>query len=332
MEYNSYKSRVIWTKAFPILVLSVLSLIFIFRNSLGLKYSTLSDGVFALALPRTNYDLTSHQLPIFLLQSSTKNVYITNWGTVSSGWNRTAQYDDLIVMSQPNKTLPNIDTSKKRPVIIMHCAPKSGSTTLRNACKEELLSSCGLTSTKRKIFPYAYMDTEKFYPMVRFCNKTHHFCAKDITMPIDIPTFDDAFFIHMFPFRNYDEWAISALKQQYVRSGNEGCSKLERLFFDQNCTQSRMEMDFRQYGKTYLAKYKEYVVRRINEKNEGHSILLYHHHDLHDTLTFLSEFYNIPQLKGSNGHGKSSRPEGTCDNKLLKKFHECFSWKLTKLK
>jgi len=276
-------------------------------------------------------DLTPQHLPIFLLQSSKKKVHLSNWGTVASGWNRTTQYEDLIQLSHQNQALPNIDKSKKRPIIIMHCGPKSGSTTLRKACKVELEQSCGIISKKGSSNPYAYMNSEKFYSMVRSCNNTHHFCAKNITMPIDIPAFDDIHFIHMFPFRNYDEWAKSALKQQFDRGGSVGCAKTEHLFFERNCHNSNMEIDFRKYSKTDLAMYKEYVVRRVNEKNEDHSIVLYHHRELDESLTFLSEVYDIPRLKGSDGHGKSFRPEGTCDHKLLKKFHECFSWQLTGL-
>ncbi|KAL7459995.1 hypothetical protein ACHAXS_000464 [Conticribra weissflogii] len=284
-----------------------------------------------LNFSRSNDELAPQQLPIFLIQSSKKKVHLSTWGTIASVWNRTTQYEDLIQISQQNQTLPNIDKTKKRPIIIIHCGPKSGSTTLRKACKRELEQTCGIISKKGSTNPYAYMDTKKFYPMVRSCNNTHHFCAKNITMPNNIPVFDDIHFIHMFPFRNYDEWAKSALKQQFDRGGNVGCSKTEHLFFERNCHNSNMEIDFRKYGKTDLAMYKEYVVRRVNEKHEDHSILLYHHRELDESLTFLSTVYDIPRLKGSDGHGKLFRPEGTCDDKLLEKFHKCFSWQLTEL-
>ncbi|KAL7467016.1 hypothetical protein ACHAXS_007286 [Conticribra weissflogii] len=270
------------------------------------------------------------QLLIYLMQPSCNQTRISSWETVSSNWNRTTQYDSLFQEAFPIKSLPFIDKSKKRPVIILHCGPKTGSTTLRLACRHELEKSCVIVS-KGIIRPHAYVDSKRFYPMVRSCNKTHYFCAKSITMPIDVPTFNDAYFIHMFPFRNYDDWAKSALKQSYDRGGKTECDKVEKLFFERNCTNSQMEIDFRKYGKTDLSVYKEYVVRRMNEKNENHLILLYYHRELDGTIKFLSETYEIPILDGSDGNHKGNRPNGTCDKILLKKFHECFSWQLTKL-
>lgn len=98
-----------------------------------------------------------------------------------------------------------------------------------------------------------------------------------------------------------------------------------------NCTDSHMEIDFRKYGKTDLSIYKEYVVRRMNEKNENHLILLYFHRELDGILKFLSKTYDIPNLAGSDGNKKGNRPNGTCDKIVLEKFHECFSWQLTNL-
>ena len=77
------------------------------------------------------------------------------------------------------------------------------------------------------------MDEGKLYPLMRRCSNTSHFCAKEVDMPAsfdDVPPFEDVLFVHMFPFRNYDEWAASALKQQYDRGGGKRYDKaLEHL-------------------------------------------------------------------------------------------------------
>lgn len=174
------------------------------------------------------------------------------------------------------------------------------------------------------------MDETELYPLIRSCSNTNHFCTKETVMPIDVPTFEDTTFIHMFPFRTYDEWAASAMKQAFDRGGLTECSRAERLV-DQ-CIPSNMEIDFRKYGKTDLSNFKELVVPRMNKKNESHIFILYFHRDLDKVLTMLSGGYKIPLLPGSDGHGKETRPEGTCDQSILKKFHDCFSSELMELK
>mmetsp|Transcript_20360 Transcript_20360/g.38461 ORF Transcript_20360/g.38461 Transcript_20360/m.38461 type:complete len:151 (+) Transcript_20360:623-1075(+) len=148
----------------------------------------------------------------------------------------------------------------------------------------------------------------------------------------------DVEFIHMFPFRNYDDWAASALKQQFDRGGENGCDKLKKLFVNRKCKPSQMELDIRQYGKADLSRFADSVVQRritMKEKKKGeeerHTILLYFHRDLDKTLTLLHTLYGIPLLPGSDGKGKEKRPEGTCDASLLKTFHECFSHQLMEL-
>lgn len=151
-------------------------------------------------------------------------------------------------------------------------------------------------------------------------------------MPYDVPAFQNVLFIHMFPFRNYDDWAASALKQQYDRGREAGCNKTKDLWED-NCTPSRMEIDIGKYGKAELARFKEGVVQRMNgdKKMEHHVFLLYHHRELNDVLDKLNDLYDIPALPGSDGKGKERRPEGTCDGEMLEMFHDCFSSQLMEL-
>jgi len=160
-----------------------------------------------------------------------------------------------------------------------------------------------------------------------------------------VPMYENALFVHMFPFRMYDEWARSALKQQYDARGSKGCNTAKSLL--EECKHNRMEIDFRKYGKTELSKFKEGVVQRMNlydddeEKkkqtimmnDEQHVFLLYHHRELNRVLETLSVVYDQPLLPGSDGKGKEVRPEGTCvnDTKLLQMFHDCFSSELMEL-
>ena len=201
------------------------------------------------------------------------------------------------------------------------------STTLRVACRKNLEKTCDIKVKNR--LPMGYMNEAELYPLIQSCSNTTHFCTKETVMPMDVPTFDDTTFIHMFPFRTYDEWAASALKQAYDRGGENECNRANKLV--DKCQPSRMEIDFRKYGKTDLSKFKELAVPRMNERNEAHIFILYFHRDLDKVLTLLSDVYNIPRLPGSDGHGKSKRPEGACDESILQKFHDCFSSQLMNL-
>ena len=170
------------------------------------------------------------------------------------------------------------------------------------------------------------MDETKLFKTIRDCTETYHFCLKGIAMPTDVPAFADLFFLHLFPFRNYDEWATSALKQQYDRGSEEACNQMKALL--ERCRPSNMELDLRKYTKVELAKFKRGVAQRMREKREKHVFLLYHHRELHQILYKLSGFYGIPRLPGSNLRLKGRRPEGTCDNETLHMFHDCFSQQL----
>ncbi len=295
-----------------------------------------SDTVEAIDNQLIRKEISKESLQIYLIQSEANLTAQTTWGTLAKQWNRTAQYEDLLQLATPISTLPSLDTTttsiqhSTRPIIMIHCGPKTGSTTLRTACKHNLEKTCGIPRRTNGHYPEGYMDKNKLFPLIRKCTNTSHFCAKEIAMPTDIPTYNHAMFIHMFPFRNYDEWARSALKQQYDRGRENGCKKTEALL--EECKHSRMEIDFRKYGKTELSKFKEGVVQRMNEREgEQHIFLLYHHRELNEVLSKLSDLYSIPLLPGSDGKGKETRPEGTCDDRLLEMYHDCFSSQLMEL-
>jgi alpha-galactosidase len=69
--------------------------------------------------------VTKQQLPIYLLEPDTESVSQTTWGAIATEWNRTAKYTDLIHLAQPARGLPSVE-SGKRPVVMIHCGPKSG--------------------------------------------------------------------------------------------------------------------------------------------------------------------------------------------------------------
>jgi len=304
----------------------------------SVNISTLSKNTTAVTTTRKAHNLPStSQLPIHLYDTSSNTTALSIWGDIVPQWNRTTQYLDLFQYAKTVPSLPPLqtkqqtyDTFKRRQmVVIIHCGPKVGSTTLRAACRRNFRETCNIEKVYKRA-PKGYFDMLELYPLIQSCNDTYHFCTKQTTWPLDVPSIsDDLEYLHMFPFRNYDDWAKSALKQQFDRYGEKGCTKYKETF-DQ-CKHTGMEIDFRQYGKTDLSRFKDSVLHRMNEMNERHHILLYLHRDLHDIISMLSSLYNIPMLPGSDGKGKARRPEGTCDESILQQYHDCFTENLMEL-
>ena len=135
----------------------------------------------------------------------------------------------------------------------------------------------------------------------------------------------------------------------------KGCATArDKLVGPPKCQHNNMEIDFRKYGKTNLATFKDELLlmqhhtRRKNSNNNNnssnkmddddddvnerrHVILLYDYMELTSVLNYLSEMYNLPLLHHADERKKGVRPEGTCDEELLDLFHDCFSSELMKL-
>ena len=292
----------------------------------------------------TGRNITKADLPIYLLQPDTDQTVQIKWGKLAQMWNRTIQYEDIVQQSTLVSSLP-LPSSNLRRVVMLHTAPKMGSSTIREACSVNYEKTCDIPYKAVNMKPYhgqsinrpprpiplGRHDGKTLYPMIRKCRSTSHFCIKDIIMPTGIPTYDDVMFVHMFPFRNYNEFAKSALKHRYDVEGNFGCSRVKSLLDE--CKPGRYELDLRKYSKTQLSRFKEEVVQRMNDRNEHHIFLLYHHRELDSVLDKLSGVYDIPRLPGSNGTRNEVRPKGTCEDseKLLDMYHDCFSDELMEL-
>ncbi|KAL3779821.1 hypothetical protein ACHAW5_002006 [Stephanodiscus triporus] len=96
-----------------------------------------------------------------------------------------------------------------------------GSLTLRLACRRSLVDGCGRVSSKNRREPDGYRGGAELADVIRKCDTIHHFCINGEMFPteVEIGRFANASFFHMYPFRNYDDWAISALKQINDRGG-----------------------------------------------------------------------------------------------------------------
>ncbi len=269
----------------------------------------------------TNWTVST--LPIHIIEPSTGHSSVLSWGDLASNWDRHTTFDNIIQLSNES-LLPPIPPDH-RVVIIMHCLPKMGSRSLRVACKAELTQGCGLTPKMRND-PNGYVDTKEFDQIIRQCNTTQHFCRG--VYPKGMKKYDNTVFFHLYPFRNYDLWTISAMKQEYDRRGH--CNKLQQLMY--NCTDQHGELAFKKYTKTRMSVDRPEVVHRINDIKEVHYTILYPYLEIHALLSVMNEVYQVGLLSGSDGTSHTVRPKnGTCDSAILDKYHECFTSKLTEL-
>ncbi|KAL7457573.1 hypothetical protein ACHAWC_009178 [Mediolabrus comicus] len=363
----------------------------------------------------------SSSLPIYLIDTSTSlstnssnssdsgtPIVVSTWGEIASQWNRTTEYDNLLSLasttSLPNSSHNNKQQQQlqqqKRPIILIHCGPKVGSTTLRVACRRNIAQTCpqlldqqqsGKGHEKRAHAPPGYFGGERLHTVLRECTNTHYFCVNQITMSSEeddeeeglvetmmmrsgteeeeevdddyessskskaaattttsttktrtissLPNSNITQYIHLFPFRNYNDWVKSAIKQQYDRAGVKGCNSAQRHWEGGKCTHYQMEIDIRKYGRVDLDRFQDGIVKRqINRRSGGtaprqgggedeeeHTFILYLHRDLQKVIEIISSIYNIPMLPGTSSKKKGKRPEGTCNESLVEMYHDCFS-------
>ena len=277
-------------------------------------------------------EVTVSTLPIYLIQPPPADFSsaIMSWGTLASSWDRNSTFDDLTQQynSATSSFLPSIP-SNFRVAIIIHCSPKMGSLTLRNACRRNLQDSCGLQS-RLTVDPNGYWNITEFGEIIRKCTATNHFCLRSGMFKPETERFDATVFFHLYPFRNYDAWTRSALKEAFDKGEERGCNDLRKMMG--TCTDNHGELAFFKYPKTKMSEVQPLVVHRMNEMKEIHHTILYPFREIDGVLSMLSKEYQIPLLPGSNGTDHTAqRNARTCDQSILDKFHECFTSNLMTL-
>ena len=241
--------------------------------------------------------------------------------------------------------------------LIFHTSPKMASSTLRKACIDVQTQTCPnmISSSPQYIrnnnnnsntswkMPDGYRSPSRLIQLLIHCPNTKHFCQMEgIPLTLGYITnthvYTNRTFLHMFPFRQYNTWAKSALHQVSYREGEGGCNETNLLLDE--CIPHRYELDFDKYTKSNMAKFIRSLVhvvdssstmtsstttvvegvRNKDEENEyndddddnnyyfnkedvmsRHQILLYDYLYLHETIHFLSSnsYYGITNLPGT---------------------------------
>ena len=278
---------------------------------------------------RREYSAATHDRSLIYLTGDGNQWHQSDWNRLTKRWHSKSTYTDLLNTSQKIETLPS---TTGRIIFILHNHPKMASTTLRRACWENLRSTCDVTSPKRD--PLGYANTKELESILNKCKVTNHFCVMgwhyDSGMFLNITSASPSqsiTFIHLFPFRNFDEWATSAMKQVFVGHSEAGCkAAAQRL---EKC-HGWLELDFDKYSKQALAKMLDVNKQAIVQQRSrtSHNFILYDFGEVRATLAQLSRLYSVPMMPYLDMQYKQTRREGSCSDETLKKFHGCFDKEL----
>jgi hypothetical protein len=252
-------------------------------------------------------------LDIHIMQPTANISSILSWRDLASIWDRNATFDIISRISRPF-LLPSIPLNN-RVVIIMHLSPKMGSMSLRKACTVNMNVTCGRKSRNR-LEPDGFYNGTELASIIQQCNSTYHYCLGREIFHQMTKRFKDTTFFHLYPFRNYDSWSSSALKQAFDREGVRGCEKVDKLF--RSCSDNHPERAFYKYSKVMLSKDRPLIIHRVNIIKEAHHVVIYPYHEISNLLSKLNKHYpGVPLLPGSDNMLHRDRPVGKCDESLL---------------
>ncbi|KAL9190871.1 hypothetical protein ACHAXT_000577 [Thalassiosira profunda] len=237
-----------------------------------------------------------------------------SWKDLVIDWGRETTFEELLQMSTPlgnNGGEPAAEGMQKK--LVLHCLPKAASTTLRRACYKHMKDNCEAIEFPRQQDPFGYRDTEDFFRAVRECTDIDHFCVQGGDAEMSIINYegntddrDAMHFVHMVPFRTFDDWVESAIKQIYTIDGN--CDRIDRLLDE--CLGYR-ELYMELYPKSVLqllTGMQFYANGKGLNGKDKHHILLYNYRDVDEIVT---------------ERHKEVRTEGTCPKEISEKFHAC---------
>ena len=265
------------------------------------------------------------------------------WNQLVHKWNPSTTFDEIITLGSA-LTSTNAPSTASNKKMVIHCLPKTASTTLRDACKRLMDKKCPSDIPQRHD-PYGYRDPSEFYHAVNTCTEVHQFCVQggDLLMNVigysgkdddddherqlelkEAQELEPMHFVHLVPFRNFNEWAASALKQIYVVDGK--CDRIDEML--EQCLGYR-ELYMELYTKSVLAGLigMSLDANTSNEDNpwrkHEHHIVLYNYADTSTIVNEMSTFFGIETMPRTSANLKGVRSEGTCPAETLDAFHKC---------
>ena len=299
------------------------------------------------------------------------------WKDLMDAWHQDTTFADLLQLStvihntknDGYNTMPS-ETSASKTKMILHCLPKTASTTLRVACNIHLRNHCQAIEYPIQQDPYGYRDITEFYRAITECTNIDHFCVQGGSANMDIVNYnsmdEDAegtsdnaqppkpylerresyHFVHMIPFRNFHAWVESAIKQIYSIDGN--CFRVEKTL--EYCLGYR-ELYFELYSKSVMSLLARMVFhfnkrqqQQQQQQQQGasgndtnsidtHHIVLYNYKDTESIVSQMNDLFHLAPLSQSNLRLKDQlNNTGTCHDSdvISEMFRTCHSDALMK--
>lgn len=250
-------------------------------------------------------------------------------------WRADTTYEDLLSSANnlsPSMTLfdffPNDERQK---TLLIHQVPKTASTSQRKIlernrrdCPEDDQKQPDTTCTRtpRLMQTCPQLGTFLYWTQSSASKSSTRQCFDYIQYD---PRLANRQYLHAIPFRNFNEWAGSALNQIAKRQKNTGrlhaeCEKLANMFSPSLCLAGVNELSFQRYSKTVL----RFV---LAETPPSDPIFLYNYADSSDYIMdgLLQQLGQEPmQLE----HANIQHTKETCPEEILAEFHDCFDHKL----
>ena len=289
------------------------------------------------------------------------------WEDLIDGWNQDTAFTDLLRMSATtlytndgSGTLPSATSSSSsssstgpglgrggtmRTKLILHCLPKTASTTLRTACNIHLRKNCPSIDYPIQQDPYGYRNITEFQRAIVECRNIHHFCIQGGSANMDVINYnyeresggntqqldpdrsEPCRFIHMIPFRNFHDWVESAIKQIYSIDGH--CAIVDKIL--DRCLGYR-ELYFELYSKSVVSLLARMIFHYSNQRQQQqmdtHHMVLYNYKDTESIVSQVSDFFLLAPLSQTSLRLKDqSSKNGTCpdSNVISEKFRTCHS-------
>jgi hypothetical protein len=262
------------------------------------------------------------------------------WGDLAAYWGRDTSFDDILQMSTELNNELGIKSASMKGVmkkkLILHCLPKTASTTLREACVVETSRKCEALFTRKS--PYGYRNINDFFRAVRECTNINHFCIQGGSLEMDVMNFEDRekgdrepyHFLHMVPFRKFDDWVDSAIRHIFSVDGH--CDRVGKLL-DQCLGYRELYMEL--YTKSALSLLIGMTLRSNQNgipSKDKHHILLYNYEDTESAVSQVSNLFGIDPLRRTDRKHKEKSKHETCPDSIsiAKKFHDCHDHTLLK--
>ncbi len=128
-------------------------------------------------------------------------------------------------------------------------------------------------------------------------------------------------FLHLVPFRTFDDWVDAAIGQIYYVDGR--CDRVDALL--DKCLGYR-ELYVELYTKSALALLVSMTLhsnRVGNTPTNRHQIVLYNYKETDSILSRVSNYFGIDSLQRTNRRHKERSGDETCPDSISKKFHDC---------